>query len=390
MDVTVSQVRDGTPAAPSRARGGPPSARPRGVGGPSSLVVRTLAMAMVAAVSGAVAGALVTSHRPALVVASDPAPGALAHFATPDVRNIVAAVAPAVVSIRTRPANISNLFNSVPAAGEGTGVVVGSSGTIVTSAVLVAGPRPVTVTLADGRSLPARILGRDPASGVAVLKVAATGLAVARLAVTERLRVGDDVVALGDALALPGGPTVSRGVVAALQRSVAMPSRTDPPRLTGLLEVTSALGAADVGGPVIDTDGEVVGIAVTAQNGERPPGFAVDIVRARSVIDALEQGTTLTNALGVEAIDVTPLLAHDYGLPVESGALIASVEPGSPAELGGLKADDIVVGFARQRIATAADLARRALDPSVTSVRLSVLRGSRSLTVTAPLRRAGG
>ena len=67
------------------------------------------------------------------------------------------------------------------------------------------------------------------------------------------------------------------------------------------------MGAANVGGPVIDTDGEVVGIAVTAQNGERPPGFAVDVVRERSVIDALERGTTLTNALGAEAIDVTPL-----------------------------------------------------------------------------------
>jgi serine protease Do len=383
MDVTVSQVRDGSPAAPSQARPAPSSPRPRGT---RSVVVRTVATVVVAAVSGAAAGALVTRHRTTKVVTTDPSPGALAHFATPDVANIVAAVAPAVVSVRTRPPDISNLFNSVPVAGEGTGVVVGSSGTIITSAELVAGTRPVTVTLADGRSLPAKILGLDPASGIAVLKVAATGLATARLAVTERLRVGDDVVAFGDALALPGGPTVSRGVVAALQRSVAMPSATEPPRLTGLLEVTSALGASNAGGPVIDTDGEVVGIAVTAQNGDRAPGFAVDVVRERSVIQALEQGTTLTNALGAEAIDVTPLLAHDYNLAVESGALIASVEPGSPAQIGGLRADDIVVGFARQRIATAEDLARRVLDPSVTSVRLSVLRGSRSLTVTVRLR----
>jgi len=189
-----------------------------------------------------------------------------------------------------------------------------------------------------------------------------------------------------DALALPGGPTVSRGVVAALQRSVAMSaSASEPTRLTGLLEVTTTLGAANAGGPVIDTDGEVVGIAVTAQNGDRPPGFAVDVVRARAAIDALERGTRLTNALGAEAIDVTPLLAHDYDLPVESGALIASVEPGSPAQIGGLRADDIVVGFAHQRIATAQDLARGVIDPSVTSVQLSVLRGSRSLTLTVRL-----
>jgi serine protease Do len=383
MDVTVSQARDGSPAAPSQTRAGPSAPRPRG---PSGVVARTLVTALVAAVSGAVAGVLVTRDRTTKAASAQSASGALAHFASPDVANVIAAVAPAVVSVRTRPTNISNLFTSTPVAGEGTGVVVGSSGTIVTSAALVAGTRPVTVTLADGRSLPARVLGRDPTSGVAVLKVAATGLATARLAASARLRIGDDVVALGDALALPGGPTVSRGVVAALQRSVGMPSGSQPPRLTGLLEVTTALGASDAGGPVIDTDGEVVGIAIAAQNGERPPGFAVDVVRDRSVIDALEQGTSLTNALGAEAIDVTPLLAHDYNLAVESGALIAAVDPGSAAQSGGLKADDIVIGFANQRIATAADLARRVRDPSVTSVRLTVLRGRRPLTVTVRLR----
>jgi serine protease Do len=383
MDVTVSQVRDRSPAAQSQTRDGPSAPRPRG---PSRVVVRTLATALVAALSGAVAGVLVTRDRSTKAATADSASGALAHFATPDVATIIAAAAPAVVSVRTRPTNISNLFNSTPAAGEGTGVVVESTGTIVTSAALVAGTRPVTVTLADGRSLPARVLGRDPTSGIAVLKVAATGLATARLAASERLRIGDDVVALGDALALPGGPTVSRGVVAALQRSVAMPSGSLPQRLTGLLEVTTALGESNAGGPVIDTDGEVVGIAIAAQNGERPPGFAVDIVRERSVIDALEQGTTVTDALGADAIDVTPLLAHDYNLAVESGALVASVDPGSAAQIGGLKADDIVIGFANQRIATAADLARRVRDPSVTSVRLTVLRGRRPLTLTVRLR----
>jgi serine protease Do len=348
--------------------------------------VRAVATALVAAVSGAVAGAVVADHGRTRVASSSPAPAALAHFASPDVVSIVAAVAPAVVAIRTRPPDISNLFNSSPTSGEGTGLVIRSDGTIVTTAMLVAGKQPIMVTLADGRSLPARILGRDPTSGLAVLKVAASGLPTARLADSNRLRIGDDVVGLGDALALPGGPTVSRGVVAALQRSVAMPSRSEPPRLTGLFEVTTALGAANAGGPVIDTDGEVVGIAVTADNGSRAPGFAIDVVRERSVIQALERGTSVTNALGAEAIDVTPLLAHDYDLPVESGALIASVEPGSPAQIGGLRPDDIVVGFARQRVATAQDLARRVLDPAVTNVRLSVLRGNQPLVLTVTLK----
>jgi S1-C subfamily serine protease len=381
MDVTTSPRRDGSPSATPQARDGIQTAPPRR---PRSAAVRTVATVLLAAVSGAGAGALV-AHHGSTAPKSDPAPRAFSRIASTDAASIVAAVAPAVVSIRTRPVNISNLFAPAPGAGEGTGVVIRSDGTILTDDNLVAGSQAVTVTLGDGRTLPARIVGRDAATGVAVLKVAAIGLPTARLAASERLHVGDDVVALGDALALPGGPTVSRGVVAALQRSVAMPISSPSSRLTDLLEVTNALGGTNAGGPVVDTDGEVVGIGIAAQNGDRPPGFAIDVVRARSVIDALEQGIPSTNALGAEAIDVTPILAHDYGLPVESGALIASVEPGSAAQRAGLRPDDIVVEFAQQRIATAADLQRRVLDPSVTNVRLAVLRGNTPLTLTVHL-----
>jgi serine protease Do len=384
MDVTVSEPRDDAPTARSRIRSAP-GASPRV---PRSAAARALATALVAAVSGAAAGALVAHHSRTASPASPgaaAAAGPLAHLVNPDVGSIVAAISPAVVSIRTRP-TIGELFQTSPAAGEGTGVVIRSDGTILTTATLVTGVRPITVTLADGRSLPARILGRDTASDIAVLKVAARGLPGARLAGSNRLRVGDDVVALGDALALPGGPTVSRGIVAALQRSVAMPKNHEPAQLIGVIEVTTPLGVENTGGPVVDTNGDVVGVATTAANGDRPPGFAIDVVQVRSLIQQLEAGTTPANALGAEAIDVTPRLADDYGLPVESGALITSVGPQSPAQVAGLQPDDIVVGFARQRVATAEDLARRFRDPAVGSVRLSVLRGTRAFTLTVRLK----
>jgi serine protease Do len=383
MDVTVSGPREGSRAPLPQTRSESPQLPPRR---PRPPWARTVATALVAALSGALAGAFVARHSHNSVASSDPGPGLLAHFATPDVASIAAAVAPAVVSIRTRPPDIADFFESSSAAGEGTGTVIRSDGIILTTATLVAGTRPITVTLADGRSLPARVIGRDPAAGIAVLKVAATNLPTARLAASDRLRVGDDVVALGDALALPGGPTVTRGVVAALQRSVAMQHGGVPARLTGLLEVTAALGSADAGGPVVDTDGAVVGVATTAANGDRAPGFAIDVVRERSAIAALEHGTTPAAGLGADAIDVTPSLAHSYGLPVESGALIATVEPGSPAARAGLRPYDIVVGFARQRIATAQDLARRVSASSVTEVRISLLRGRQPLTLTVRLR----
>jgi serine protease Do len=360
--------------------------------GRRSPALQTVLLVFLAAAGGAATGAVVA--RQATKPSGSAARSATAeHLAAPDVAGIAARIAPAVVSIRTRPAHIGELFQSQPAAGEGTGIVINADGTIVTDAVLVAGTRPITVGLADGRSLPATVIGRDAASGIAVLKVAARGLPVARLAGsdqsdrTDRLRVGDDVVALGDAFALPSGPIVSRGTVAALDRTVAMPSSTTrPARLTGVLEVTNVLGASYAGGPVVDSDGDVVGIATAAADGNQPPGFAIDVARVGAVIQAIEGGRAPTDALGVEAIDVTPALAQGYGLPVESGALVAAVVPGSPALEAGLRADDIVVRLGHERVATAEDLARATHDPAVTSVRLSVVRGTRSLTLEVRLR----
>lgn len=360
-----------------------------------SPAVRTVALAVVASVSGAAAGAVVARHNATKTSVSAATPATVARLVAFDAASIAAAVAPAVVSIRTGPAQIGTLFETSASAGEGTGIVIRSDGTIVTDAALVAGTRPIIVRLGDGRSLPATVVGRDSASGIAVLKVAARGLRAARLATTDRLRVGDDVVALGDALALPGGPTVSRGVVAALHRTVAIStvgmsssgssSNTGPGRLTGLLEVTNALGAANAGGPVIDANGEVVGIATTAADGDRPPGFAIDVVRVRPVIRAIVERRAPTDALGVDAIDVTPDLAHEYGLPVESGALVAGVVPDSPAAAAGLLPDDIVVRLGHERVATAEDLAREARDPSASSMRLLVVRGRRTLALTVRL-----
>jgi len=297
-----------------------------------------------------------------------------------------AAVAPAVVAIGRRPPRVDQLFATSPSAGQGTGVVIRADGTILTTSALAAGPAPITVRLSDGRTLPATVIGRDAALGIALLKVAARGLPTAPLVGSDRLRVGDGVVALGDALALPGGPTVATGVVAARHRTVAMPTAAatvtaGPARLGNLLEITNGLGAGYAGGPVVDANGAVVGIATTAADGDRAPGFAIEIARVRAAILRIESGRAPADALGVEAIDVTPALARDYGFPVESGALVAAVVPHSPAADAGLLADDIVVRVGRARVATAEDLARDARDPSSTGFSIFVKRDARTVTL---------
>jgi S1-C subfamily serine protease len=349
--------------------------------------LRTLVLVVVAAVSGAAAGAVVAHDRP-----HDPSPSD-ASSARSTVARVLAAVGPAVVSIHTGPVDIDQLEQPRATPGSATGVVIRSDGLILTDAAVVAGDHPISVRLADGRALPATVLGRDLAADLALLEVDSTrSLPVARLATDDDLDVGDDVVALGDALALPGGPTVGRGVVAALHRTIALPASEVaaglPTRLSGLIQVTEPLGASDAGGPLVDVHGDVVGVA-TAADGERAPGFAVDVFRARDAIGALEHGGPTADRLGVEAIDVTPELANAYDLPVQSGAFVASVVSGSAAARADVRSGDIVVQADHERIATSEDLAREAREPATTSLPLTLVRGAHRLVVRVTLPSAG-
>jgi S1-C subfamily serine protease len=383
MDVKVSQERR---AASTRAVEGTGERTSGGTGVRRAPALRTFVLVVVAALSGAVAGAVVAHDR------SKDAAASTASSARSDVARVLAAVGPAVVSIRTEPVDINQIEQPRATPGSGTGVVIRSDGVILTDAAVVADGHPISVRLADGRALDATVLGRDFAADVALLKVSGHSLPVARLTTTDGLDVGDDVVALGDALSLPGGPTVGRGVVAALHRTIALPATEIdaglPTRLSGLIQVTEPLGASDAGGPVVDVHGDVVGVA-TAADGEQTPGFAVDVFRARDAIRALEQGGPTADRLGVEAIDVTPELANAYDLPVQSGAFVASIVPHSPAASAGVQPGDIVVQADRERVATAEDLSREVREPSTTRLPLTIMRGSRRLVVTVMLPSAG-
>jgi putative serine protease PepD len=379
MDVKVSQERrdEATRVAAGTGEAATGAARAR-----VSPALRTLVLVVVAALSGALAGALVARHRSS--TPRDPGPSTAS-----DVARMLASIGPAVVSINTRPVQSKQLFESSAPPGSGTGIVIRSDGMILTDAAIVASDRPISVRLADGRAFAARVVGSDVGAGIAVLKIATGSLRVAPLVSDDDLDVGDDVVALGDALALPSGPTVSRGVVAALHRTITM-STADvalglPARLSELIQVTEPLGAGTAGGPVIDTRGRVVGLATLTASGDRAPGFAIEISRVRDAITALEHGRAPADRLGVEAIDVTPQLARAYRLPVQSGAFVASVIAGSPAATAGLQPGDIVVRVDRERVATAEDLAREAREPSNATLPLTLVRAGRTMTITVPL-----
>jgi S1-C subfamily serine protease len=207
-----------------------------------------------------------------------------AHSAQMNVPAVLAKVEPSVVRVSTRLTGLDALGEPVAEEGTGTGFVVASDGLIATNDHVVQGADSVTVTLADGRSLPAAVLRTDPSADLAVLRVGAHDLPVAPLGDSGTLQVGDPVVAVGNALALPGGPTVTEGIVSALDRTI----RTDKgAQLSHVIQTDAAINPGNSGGPLLDTTGHVVGINTAAASDGQDIGFAIAIDNARRSIDGL-------------------------------------------------------------------------------------------------------
>lgn len=165
----------------------------------------------------------------------------------------------------------------------GTGFVIGADGLIATNYHVVEGASRITVTLADGSEVAGRILGTDPSEDLAVVKIARTGLAPLTLADDYTVRVGDFVIAAGNALALAGSPTVTVGIISALDRSITV---TDGRSLTHLLQTDAAISAGDSGGPLLTASGDVIGINTAAASGTvaQNIGFAIPISRAKAIL----------------------------------------------------------------------------------------------------------
>ncbi len=360
----------------------PPSGpvAPDGRRGPRWFVV-----AVVAALIGALAGAgtVTVLDDGSTTVIDSFGPNTSVLTQPKDIQGVLAKVQPGVAAIRTEGFRSGTFF---PQEGAGTGVVVTADGEILTNAHVVAGARSIEVTL-FGETEPrdANLIGADTGTDVALLKVeGVSDLPTVELGDSSELKVGDSVVAIGNALALPGRPTVTSGIVSALDRSIES--------LDGLIQTDAAINPGNSGGPLANADGEVVGIntAVIRGNAEGI-GFAIAINRARIIADQIRAGggsTAPTAFLGVQAVT----LSDDVqGLAVDEGALLVAVVPDSPAGEAGLQEDDVVVRIGDAEVASADDLVKavRSHEPD-DRVEVEIVRGERRLTVdvvlgTAPL-----
>ena len=244
-------------------------------------------------------------------------------------------------------------FGVVPSEGQGSGVILSADGLIVTNNHVIAGASQVHVSLKDGKSFVGELIGTDEATDIAVIKVAASGLPLADLGDSESLKPGQFALAVGNALALPGGPTVSMGVVSAMGR----PLPGSDFIFEGLLQTDAAVNPGNSGGPLADLEGRVIGINTMMIPYAQGMGFAIPINTVKRIAsEILEHGRVARPWVGVSGIDLTVPIARRYGLRTDSGFLIADVVPGGPADGVGLRYGDVITGVAGRKVSTTKDL----------------------------------
>ena len=259
--------------------------------------------------------------------------------------DIVKLLRPSVVHIATTlDAGMGTLNQPVPE-GVGTGVVLDEAGHVLTNNHVIQDAQQITVTLSNGQSYPAKLIGRDPRTDTAVIEIPATGLTPAKLGVSAELEVGEDVIAIGHALGLRGGPTVSKGVVSAVGRSLATGPGTT---IVDLIQTDASINPGNSGGPLVNSRGEVVGINTAIIVESRGIGFAINIDDVKAVAEQLiGRGYVERGFLGFRPMDLTPAVVSQTGLrlpeDVIEGIVVLSVTRGYPAQEAGLMGGDVIV-----------------------------------------------
>jgi serine protease Do len=271
-------------------------------------------------------------------------------------QELVSEVAPAVVSIVVETVSYDWFRQAVPETGAGSGIIVNSDGYIVTNSHVVEGANEVTVTLSDARTFDATIVGTDAQTDLAVVKINASNLAYLHLLSNslEQLSVLDPVVAVGNALALPGGATWTTGVVSNLGRSI---EEENGVVLNDIIQTDAAINAGNSGGPLLDAAGQVVGINVAIASNAENIGFAISTDTIIPVVESLiAEGKVIRPWLGASVMTVTATIQQHYHLAVDAGALVISVTSGSPADEAGLRAGDVITKINEEDISTAVEL----------------------------------
>jgi len=301
---------------------------------------------------------LAWNTRGAVVAVKEPPPDAQGRATTASFSDAARKAMPAVVNIYTsqevkRASNpfmddplFRYFFGEQPDAGPqrreglGSGVIVSEQGYVLTNHHVVASVDQIEVALADARKVPARVVGSDPETDLAVLKIELPKLPAITLARADHLRVGDFVLAIGNPFGI--GQTVTLGIVSGLGRS-----HLGITTFENFIQTDAAINPGNSGGALVDSSGRLVGIntAIYSQTGgSMGIGYAIPISTARQVMEQIIQKGSVTRGwIGVGVQDVTKEIAESFKLPATGGVLITQVERGGPADKGGVKLGDVLL-----------------------------------------------
>jgi len=307
--------------------------------------------------------------------------------------NSVEAVREAVVA-KVRPTVVQINVATQNGGGLGSGVIIDPRGYIVTNNHVIEGGQRIEVVLYDGRTLPGQIVGTAPDDDLAVVKIdpSKTKLAVATLGDSSKLRVGQEVLAVGNPLGIT--QTVTNGIISALDRNVA-----DGPNgsiLPGTIQTDAPINPGNSGGALVDLQGNLIGIPTLAALDPqfRTPangvGFAIPSNRVKFIAPQIIESGKVTQtgraALGVQVATVDPVVAAQNNLPVDHGALITAVSPGGPAAGAGLRVGDIIVQVDDKAITNVSSLSSALVNKNPGDrVAVGIYRGNQQATVNVTL-----
>ncbi|OGO07884.1 MAG: hypothetical protein A2Y92_06175 [Chloroflexi bacterium RBG_13_57_8] len=307
----------------------------------------------------------------------------------PTIADVVALVKPAVVAINTQVVSYDIFNRPFTQEGAGSGWIIDENGFVVTNNHVVEGAETITVTTDDGRSFTADVnsVATDPLNDLAVIKIDAQGLPALKTGGPENMRVGDWVIAIGNALGQ--GIRATEGIISRQDVSLQVDQGQT---LYDLIETSAAINPGNSGGPLVNLAGEVIGItsAKVADIGVEGMGYAISIKTALPIIQELVNLGFVTRPwLGVGLYTVDVVAVRQLNLSVDKGVLLVEVVAGSPAELAGLQKGDVIVGIGGQDVGAVEELTRVLhASPIGQSLEIKYWRGKEQFTTTAvPIER---
>lgn len=252
-----------------------------------------------------------------------------------------------VVSINSLKLRRDMRYGIAPMKGSGSGFIASADGYVITNNHVIEGAENVEVILNSGESFDGEVLGSDPQTDVAVVKINAKGLVPAEIGDSDRLRVGQFVLAVGNALALPGGPTVSLGVISAKNRPMPWADFI----FEGLIQTDAAINPGNSGGPLADIEGKVIGVNTAMIPFAQGMGFSIPVNTVKRVMeDIISKGHVVRPWLGISGVDIDENEIRMRGSSIKSGVLVVRVDQWSPAYESGLRPGDIILSMGNARI----------------------------------------